>query len=110
MPWHWGPDQEKVFITLKRLMCSALVLMQPDFNKMFYLQTNASGYGMGAILSQKGDPDTFMTTLAQQHKPVLHPIAYYLVMFTLTERNYGIYDRELLAIMKALAHWQQYLG
>jgi hypothetical protein len=39
-PWHWGPDQEKAFITLKWLMCSAPVLMQPDFNKKFYLQTD----------------------------------------------------------------------
>jgi hypothetical protein len=51
MLWHWGPDQEKAFIMLKQLMCSALVLMQPDFNKKFYLQMDASGYGMGAILS-----------------------------------------------------------
>jgi hypothetical protein len=108
--WHWGLDQEKAFITLKQLMCSALVLTQPDFNKKFYLQTDALGYGMGAILSQEGDPDTFTTTLAQWRKPVLHPIAYYLVTFTPTEWNYDIYDRELLTIIKALAHWRQYLG
>ena len=30
-------------------------------------------------------------------------------MLTLTERNYDIYERELLAIMKTLAHWRQYL-
>jgi hypothetical protein len=108
--WHWGPDQEKAFITLKQLMCSAPVLIQPNFSKKFYLQMDASGYGMGAILSQEGNPDTFTTTLAQWHKLVLHPIAYYSVTFTPTERNYHIYDRELLAIMKALAPWQQYLG
>jgi hypothetical protein len=64
-PWHWGPEQEKAFITLKRLMCSTLVLTQLDFNKKFYLQMNASGYGMGAILSQEGDPDTFTMMLVQ---------------------------------------------
>jgi hypothetical protein len=66
-------------------MCSTLVLTQPNFNKKFYLQMDALGYGMGAILSQEGDPDTFTTTLAQQHKLVLHPIAYYLATFTPTE-------------------------
>jgi hypothetical protein len=50
MPWHWGPDQENAFVTLKQLMCSASVLTQLDFNKKFYLQMDASGYGMGAIL------------------------------------------------------------
>jgi hypothetical protein len=71
---------------------------------------DASGYGMGAILSQEGDPDTLTKTLAQKLKLVLHPIAYYSATFTPTEQNYNVYDREPLAIMKALAHWRQYLG
>ena len=41
-------------------------------------------------------------------KPVLHPVAYYSATFIPTERNYNIYERELLAIMKALAHWRHY--
>jgi hypothetical protein len=91
-------------------MCSAPMLIQPDFNKKFYLQTNASRYGMGAILSQEGDPNTSTLALMQQHKLVLHPITYYSATFTPIEWNYDVYDRELLAIMKALAHWRQYLG
>jgi hypothetical protein len=43
-------------------------------------------------------------------KPKHHPIAYYSATFTPTERNYDIYERELLAIMKALGHWRPYLG
>ena len=42
--------------------------------------------------------------------PVLHPVAYYSATFTPTEWNYNIYKRELLAVMKALAHWRDYLG
>jgi hypothetical protein len=109
-PWHWGLDQEKVFITLKRLMCSVLVLTQPNFDKKFYLQMDALGYGMGAILLQEGDQNTLTLALVQKHKPVLHPIMYYSATFTPMEWNYNIYDRELLAIMKVLAHWRQYLG
>ena len=41
---------------------------------------------------------------------MLHPIAYYLATFTATKHNYDIYEQELLAIMKALAHWRPYLG
>jgi hypothetical protein len=91
-------------------MCSTPVLVQPDFNKKFYLQMDASGYGMGAILSQEGDPDILMTILTQWHKPILHLITYYSATFTPTEHNYDMYDRELLAVMKVLAHWRQYLG
>jgi len=42
-------------------------------------------------------------------KPKLHPVAYYSATFTETECNYDIYDRELLAIMKAITHWRPYL-
>ncbi len=60
---------------------------------------------MGAILSQEGEHHA---TASQ--KPKLHPIAYYSATFTPTERNYDIYERELLAIMRSLTHWQHYLG
>ena len=83
-------------------MCTGPGLRQPNFNKRFYLQADASLYGVGAVLSQEGDHVT--PTLAKQHKTILHPIAYYSAMFTQTERNYDIYERELLAVMKALAH------
>jgi hypothetical protein len=107
---HWDEPQGKAFLTLRRLMCSTPVLMQPDFSKKFYLQTDASRYGMGAVLSQEGGPETFTTTLVQWHKPVLHLIAYYSATFMPTEQNYDVYNRELLAFMKALVHWRQYLG
>jgi hypothetical protein len=109
-PWHWGADQNKVFVMLKCLMCMAPVLTQPDFDKKFYLQTDALGYGMGAILLQEGGPDMLTPTLMKHHKPILHPITYYLATFTPMEWNYDVYDQELLAIMKALTHWRLYLG
>jgi len=107
-PWHWEERQQRAFEELKTRMCSAPVLTQPDFNKKFYLQVNTSGFGVGAVLSQESDITT--PSLAKQTKPALHPIAYYLATFTPTERNYDIYERELLAIMKSLTHWRPYLG
>jgi hypothetical protein len=105
--WHWGPAQHATFLKLKSRMCSSPVLTQPDFNKCFYLQANASAYGVGAVLSQEGKTSP---TLAKRTKPTTHPIAYYSATFTPTERNYNIYERELLAIMKSLAHWRPYIG
>ena len=106
--WKWEERQQRASEELKRRMCQGPVLQQPDFGKKFYLQADASLYGVGAVLSQEGKHLT--PTLAKQHKPILHPIAYYSATFTQTERNYDIYERELLAVMKALAHWRQYLG
>ena len=91
-------------------MCSSPVLAQPNFDKQFILQVDASAYGVGAILSQEGDPSMLTPSLKQRTKPTLHPVAYYSATFTATEWNYDIYERELLAIMKALAHWRPYLG
>jgi hypothetical protein len=88
-------------------MCCSPVLTQPDFEKKFYLQTDASAYSVGAVLSQWG---TNPPSAHKYLKPKNHPIAYYSATFTPTERNYDIYKRELLAIMKSLAHWQPYLG
>jgi hypothetical protein len=63
---------------------------------------------MGAVLSQEGKHTT--PSLLKHTKPVLNPIAYYSATFTPVKRNYNIYEQELLAIMKSLAHCQPYLG
>ena len=69
------------------------------------VHTNASAYGVGAILLQEGEsPPTNTTT-----KPKLHPLAYYSASFIQAERNYDIYERELLAVVKALKHWCHHL-
>jgi len=78
------------------------MLLQPNFAKRFYLQTDASTYGMGAILSQAAGVDDIPPL--KNSKPKLHPLAYYSAMLSPAERNYDIYERELLAVMKSLAH------
>jgi hypothetical protein len=100
--WQWEEPQHRAFEELKTGMCCSPVLTQPNFEEKFYLQTDTSTYGMGPILSQRGKT---LQTLQKCSKPMTHPIAYYSATFTPTERNYNIYERELLAIMKLLAHW-----
>jgi hypothetical protein len=103
-PFHWREPQIKAFETLKTLMCARLILRQPDYTKPFFLATDASAYSMGAVLSQEGE------TNPRTHKIMRHPIAYYSATFTPTERNYDIFERELLAVMKALHHWRPHLA
>jgi len=100
--WHWDEAQENAFRSLQAIMCSSPVLYQPDFTKQFFLQTDASAFSLGAVLSQEHS--------TEGTKPKLHPITYYSATFTPTECNYDIYERELLAIMKALNNWRPYLG
>ena len=99
VPFHWGETQSKVFETLKTLMCKCPVLRQPNYSKLFFLSTDASAYGIGAILSQEGEINP------RTQKPTQQPIAYYSATFTPTERNYNIYEHKLLAVIKALMHW-----
>jgi hypothetical protein len=40
----------------------------------------------------------------------LHPVAFYSATFTPMERNYPIYERELLAVRDSLVHWRVYLA
>jgi hypothetical protein len=83
-------------------MVSKPVLRQPDFDKVFYLQTDASKYGVGAVLSQ--DEGTRATTPRR-----CHPVAYYSATFSPTEQNYDAHDLEFLGVIKAIDHWRPYL-
>ena len=94
----WEDIHEKAFQALIQGMSKRPILLQPDFDKRFVLQTDASALGMGAVLLQEGVTKK------------LQPVEFFSATFTPTERNYDVYERELLAIMKALAHWRPYLG
>ena len=84
------------FKHLKSLMCTKPILQQPNYTKAFFLATDASAYSMGTVLSQEGELNP------RTQKPMLCPIAYYSSMFTPTERNYNIYEREFLGVLKAV--------
>src|SRR6267154_2330933 len=79
-------------------MCDKPVLTHPDPDKTFYLQTDTSTKGVGAVLTQEVD---------KTKKRKL--IAYYSGTFTPAEENYDIYEKEFLAILKALENWRAHL-
>jgi hypothetical protein len=74
------------------------VLAQPQLDQQFKLEVDASGFAFGAVLIQRGKDGK------------KHPIAFYLATATKAERNYDIYNLELLAIIKACRHWRPYLA
>jgi len=73
------------------------VLALPDFNKPFFLSTDASEYGYGAVLEQ------------QQHDGNIRPIAYFSRNYTSAQRNYSTPEKELLALVMAIEYFHQYL-
>jgi len=103
-PFHWDPPQFKAFETMKTLMCQKPILWQPHYDVPFFLAMDTLAYGVGAVLSQEGEPNPCT------QKPTQYPIAYYSATFTPTEQNYNIYKRKLLAILKSLEHWRPHLA
>jgi hypothetical protein len=55
--WHWEDSQQEAFEGLCDKMCQKPILHHPDSNKTFYLQTDASAYGVRAVLSQSEDEE-----------------------------------------------------
>jgi hypothetical protein len=94
--WHWNEEQQQAFERIKRAITSEPVLALPKDTGQFRVEVDASNYGTGAVLSQE-----------QNGK--WHPIAFMSKTLSEAERNYEIYDKELLAVVKALKTWRQYL-
>ena len=48
----WNEKCDKAFIELKEILTRAPILVMPDWTKPFILQTDASTFGLGYVLSQ----------------------------------------------------------
>lgn len=73
-------------------MTTTLVLAMPNFSETFVIETDASAFGIGAVLSQKGRPLAFMSKAINQ-----------------TKRGWSTYVKEMLAIIEAIRLWRPYL-
>ncbi|KAH9247294.1 hypothetical protein BASA81_015094 [Batrachochytrium salamandrivorans] len=93
----WGPEQEKSLQALKDAFAHSDFLTHPDETRPFIVETDASDYAISGVLSQYDDTD------------VLRPIAFYARQMNSAERNYEIYDKELLAVVDSFKHWRHFL-
>ena len=92
--WNWGPEQQRAFENIKRVMAKETLLHYPDFNKPFEIHTDASHTQLGAVITQDNKP-----------------IAFYTRKLRNGQHNYTTTERELLAIVETLKEfWTILLG
>ena len=94
--WKWEEEYQRAFEELKEKITSQPVLALPRREGKFRVEMDTSGHAIRGVLSQE-----------QEGK--WKPIAFLSRMMQPVERNYEIYNKELLAIVEALAKWRQYL-
>lgn len=90
--FSWSDVAIKAFEELKKAMVTLPVLGMPDFAIPFIVETDASGYGLGVVLSQN-------------HRP----IAYYSHTLSARARMKSVYERELMAVVMVVQRWRPYL-
>jgi len=91
--FSWGREQNIAFEKLKQRFTIAPILAHFYPERETVIETDASDFALGAIFSQFQDKR-------------LHPVAFHSRKLNLAERNYEIYDKELLAILEAFMEWK----
>ena len=94
--WVWDRRQEEAFDELKRRFCEALVLAHFHSEKETILETDASDYAYGSILSQTQEVNSRPGAGVKTHeKTRAHPVTYLSKQFNSAEINYDIHDKEM---------------
>ena len=88
----WNEEATQAFQQLKNAMTSLPMLALPDFSKVFVIETDAAGVGLGVVLMQKGKS-----------------LAYFGHKLSPQAQAKSVYERELMAMVTVVKKWQPYL-
>jgi len=92
MTEEWTKAATKAFQEIKERMTEAPVMRLSDFMKFFEITCDASGIGIGSVLSQEK-----------------HHVAYFSEKLNDARQRYSTYDKEFYAVVQALRYWHHYL-
>ena len=95
IPAAWTPEHGKAISKLNAILAERILLSHPDFEKPFFVATDASNVGLGAILYQNEEQPKYISIVGRA--------------LSKSERNYSATKKELLAIVWALKKFHHYL-
>jgi len=90
--FHWTTVAEQAFKQLKEALTTTPILRLPDFTQKFVMECDASGIGLGAILTQNNQPVVYFSEALKGSALAL-----------------STYEKEMLAIVKVVQKWRPYL-
>jgi len=98
MPFVWSEDCQRAFDSIKAIMSSHPVLMSPNFDLKFSLAVDSSDRAAGAVLLQSDS------------QGIDHPVCYFSKKYDKHQQRYATVEKEALALMLALQHFEVYLA
>ncbi|KAL2102544.1 hypothetical protein ACEWY4_001712 [Coilia grayii] len=96
--FKWGEACQAAFEAVKALLTTAPVLAAPNLDMPFSIAVDASDLGAGAVLFQAGKDG------------LDHPVAFFSRKFNSYQRAYSTIEKEALALVLALQHFEVYVG
>lgn len=90
--FKWNPDAEVAFQILKEILATAPLLVYPNFELPFVLETNTRDLSVEAVLLQEE-----------------HPVAFYSKKLSALRQRASTYVKELWAITDSVRKWRHYL-
>ena len=96
--WNWEEKQQKAFEELKERFTTEPVLVTSDLDRKMRVETDISDFATEGVLLMK----------CKDKKQ--RPVVYIFKLLNETKRNYEIYDKRMLAIIRCLEAWRHFLG
>nr|GEX81999.1 putative reverse transcriptase domain-containing protein [Tanacetum cinerariifolium] len=92
IPFALGEEQDEAFNSLRKKLCEALILVLPEGTEDMVVYSDASYFGFGCVLMQRGKVIAYASRQLKKH-----------------EENYPTHDLEFMAVVFTLKIWRHYI-